>query len=127
MKILGALLVLSLALAGCAGDTGTESSTPTGDTPTTPAGRTVVVEIAIKQGSIKPQGERVQLTVGQEVTLRVTSDAAEEIHVHSEPERTFPVKPGEVLEETFSFDQPGQVAVEAHEFGVTVVQLVVRP
>jgi hypothetical protein len=37
------------------------------------------------------------------------------------------VKPGGVLQETFSIDRPGQVAIEAHEFGVTIVQLVVRP
>jgi hypothetical protein len=103
------------------------SSTPTPGEASSPAAEPVLVEISIRQGRIDPQGERVQVKVGQDVTLRVTSDAAEEIHVHSDPERTYKVKPGGVLQETFSIDRPGQVAIEAHEFGVTIVQLVVRP
>jgi hypothetical protein len=128
MRIVAAILAAVLALAGCIGDTGgTVSSTPTPGEASSPAAEPVLVEIAIRQGRIDPQGERVQVKVGQDVTLRVTSDAAEEIHVHSDPERTYKVEPGGVLQETFSIDRPGQVAIEAHEFGVTIVQLVVRP
>jgi hypothetical protein len=117
-----------LTLAGCGGptDTGSESSSPSPGASAAPD-KPVLVEVTIRQGSIEPQGERIEVAVGQDVMIRVMSDAAEQIHVHSEPEHTYRVTPGELLEETFSIDKPGQVAVEAHEFGVTIVQLVVRP
>ena len=123
MRIVAAMLMATLALTGCVED---RVPPPPGAASST-AGEPVVVEISIRQGSIDPQGERVQVAVGQDVTLRVTSDAAEEFHVHSDPERIYRVEPGGVLQKTFSIDRPGQVAVEAHEFGVTTVTLVVRP
>lgn len=87
---------------------------------------TVVVDIAIKDGKATPQGARVDVAVGQEVTLRVTSDAADEIHVHSEPEHSYDVVPGGSKDFTFTVEIPGQVAVESHHLGVTIVQLVAR-
>ena len=91
-----------------------------------PATEDVIVDIAIKDGKVTPQGDRVDVKVGQKVTLRISSDAAEEIHVHSDPEHTYEVKPGDAIEESFTIDTPGQVAVEAHELDATIVQLVVR-
>ena len=119
----------SLLLAGCGGDdTGTVSSSPD------PAHRVhprpsedVVVDIAIKDGKVTPQGDRVEVKAGQKVTLRITSDAHETIHVHSEPEHEFEIGAGDDVEKSFTIDTPGQIAVEAHHLDVTIVQLVVRP
>ncbi|MBC7631970.1 MAG: hypothetical protein H7290_10995 [Flavobacterium sp.] len=86
-----------------------------------------VVEIVVKDGKVTPEGRRVEVTVGQEIALHVTSDAAEELHVHSDPEHTFEVARGGDKTFTFTIRTPGQVAVEAHHLGVTIVQLVVRP
>lgn len=88
---------------------------------------TGVVKIVIDGGKVSPQGGRVEVRAGQKITLSITSDADEEIHVHSDPEHTFQIKAGDALTETFTIDTPGQVAVEAHHAGVTIVQLVVRP
>ena len=81
----------------------------------------------IADGKVLPQGERVEATVGAKVTLDIRSDVDEEIHVHSDPEHTYEVKAGQPVTESFTVETPGQVAVEAHELGVTIVQLVVRP
>lgn len=89
--------------------------------------RGTVVEIVIEDGKASPQGDRVEVKAGRTVTLLVTSDADEEIHVHSDPEHTYEVGAGESIEKSFTLDTPGQVAVEAHGLGVTIVQLVVRP
>jgi plastocyanin len=86
----------------------------------------VVVDITIQDGKATPQGDRVDAEVGETITLNITSDAAEEIHVHSDPEHTWEVAAGESITKTFSVDTPGQVAVEAHHLDVTIVQLVVR-
>jgi plastocyanin len=84
------------------------------------------VEIAIEGGKVTPRGERVEVRKGQRITLVVTSDADEEIHVHSDPEHTYQVRAGGSIEKSFTLDTPGQVAVEAHHLDATIVQLVVR-
>ena len=123
-RIVGALFVAVLMVAGCGGDTGTESSSPN---PSPDQPEDVVVDIAIRDGTVTPQGDRVDVRVGQTVTLHITSDAEETIHVHSEPERELEIGDGDDVEKSFTFDVPGQIAVEAHHLDVTIVQLVVRP
>ncbi len=132
MRITLAALFAVLLLAGCGDtDTGTVSSSPdptSTNAPTeAPESSAVVVDVVIENGTVKPQGDRIDAVVGFEVTLKITSDVDEEIHVHSVPEQTYRVAAGTTIEKTFSLDQPGQVAVEAHELGRTIVQLVVRP
>ncbi|MFI5426948.1 hypothetical protein [Aeromicrobium sp. UC242_57] len=48
-----------------------------------------IVKIDIADGKASPQGDRVEVKSGQRVRLVMTSDVAEEIHVHSDPEHTF--------------------------------------
>lgn len=115
-KLVLAVMLVSV-LTGC----GSGDTTP--DRPTAAK----VVPIVIKDGAVTPQGKRVELKVGQDVTLRVTSDADEEIHVHSTPEHEFEVSSGTTGQDfTFAIETPGQVAVESHHLDVTIVQLVVR-
>lgn len=121
MKIAAALLACALVLTGCGGSDGPEAS---GGGPKA-AGTTV--DIAIKDGKVTPQGKRVKVKAGSPVTLEITSDADEEIHVHSDPEHEYEVKAGDSLTEKFTLGTPGQVAVEAHHLDVTIVQLVVEP
>ena len=130
MKIAAALLACALVLTGCGSESVGSSDGPgEGLNPESTASTTsgAVVAIVIKDGKVVPQGRRVDVKVGAPVTLKITSDADEEIHVHSDPEHEYEVKAGESLDETFSIDTPGQVAVEAHHLDVTIVQLVVKP
>lgn len=87
----------------------------------------VVVAINVKDGKVTPLGKRVEVKVGQRIYLDMTSDTAEEIHVHSEPEHSYELTPGDTATKSFTIGTPGQVAVEAHHLDVTIVQLVVRP
>lgn len=88
--------------------------------------RGTVVEVVIEDGRVTPQGKRVEVGADGRVTLAVSSDVAEQIHVHSDPEHTYEVPAGGSIVKTFTLTTPGQVAVEAHELGVTIVQIVVR-
>jgi plastocyanin len=131
-KIAAAMFAAVLLFAGCGGeDTGKVSSSPNPSpdkaSATEPADDAVVVDIAIRDGKVTPRGARVDVKVGQKVTLHVTSDAHETIHLHSEPEHEFEMRDGDDVEKSFTFDVPGQVAVEAHHLEATIVQLVVRP
>jgi hypothetical protein len=131
-KIVAAVFAAVLLLAGCGGDdTGKVSSSPN-PSPSEPgaaepADDGVIVDITIRDGKVTPQGDRVDVKVGQKVILHITSDAKETIHLHSEPEHELEVGDGDDVEKSFTFDVPGQIAVEAHDLDVTIVQLVVRP
>ncbi len=120
MKIAATLLACALVLAGCGGSSDAPGKTDGG----LKAG--VTVDIAIKDGKVTPQGKRVDVKAGEKVTLHITSDADEEIHVHSDPEHEYEVGPGDDVSKTFTLKTPGQVAVEAHHLDVTIVQLVVE-
>ncbi|MGI9085926.1 MAG: hypothetical protein ACR2FE_11670 [Aeromicrobium sp.] len=129
-KVLAAMFAAGLLLSGCGedSDTGTvsSSSSPRASETAEPAAG-VVVDIAIKNGKVTPQGDRVDAKVGQKITLRITSDVHDSIHVHSEPEHEWEVREGDDTEKSFTVDKPGQVAVESHRLDATIVQLVVRP
>lgn len=113
---LAAMLALGLVTAACGSD---------GDEPA--AGSDPVrVEVAIEGGEVDPAGERVEVAVGQPVELVVSSDAHDELHVHSDPEHEFAVEPGEEQVFRFRIDRAGVYEVESHELGVTIVQLEVR-
>jgi hypothetical protein len=137
VRIAATLLACALVLTGCASESSgradgpgeglnpaSTSSAPSADSSTS-AG--VGVGITIKDGKVTPQGDRIDVPLGGEVSLEVTSDADEEIHVHSDPEHTFEIKAGHTKTFSFTIDTPGQVAVEAHHLDVTILQLVVRP
>lgn len=83
------------------------------------------VKVTIEQdsGDITASEDIVSASRGQDITFVVSSDAADEIHVHSEPEQEFEVEPGDGQEFTFSVDAAGQYAVESHELGVTILKL----
>ena len=121
MRIAAALLACALVLTGCGGSAGS------GETDGGLKAAATTVDIVIKDGKVTPQGKRVDVKAGDPVTLTIRSDADEEIHVHSDPEHEYEVKAGDSIDETFTIDTPGQVAVEAHHLDVTIVQLVVKP
>ena len=64
------------------------------------------------------------VSLGDVVTLRVTSDVADEIHVHGY-DIMQDVGAGETAEVTFTADIPGQFEVELEKAGIPLVQLVV--
>ncbi|MDI9952442.1 hypothetical protein [Rhodococcus sp. IEGM 1305] len=107
--------VVAALVSGCGGDS---------DTPATEDG--VVIDVVIDGGSVTPSNERIEAAVGETVTVRIESDADDELHVHAVPEHSFEIHPG-TQETQFSVDVPGQVAVELHDAGTTVATLLVRP
>ncbi len=111
--IAGAALPLLATATACSSDSTGSSNQP------------VVVNITEKGGQIDPVGEVVKAATGQQIRLVVTSDAPDELHVHSEPEEhEFVIPAGaDQKEYTFAIDTPGTVVVESHELEVTVLKL----
>ncbi|MDT5095218.1 MAG: hypothetical protein QOH60_4581 [Mycobacterium sp.] len=100
------------------------SASTTSATNTAPSGLTV--DVAIKDGVPKPVNASYQATVSQPITFRVTSDAEDELHVHSEPEHSFEVKAAADQTFTFTVDVPGRVEVELHHLNVVLATIDVR-
>ena len=122
---------LVVALAGCGSGQVSAPAEPAASTvtsvPAPPGVPAPVLDITIAGGQVTPVNAQLEARVGQPITLKVTSDAEDELHVHAIPDRTFEVRPG--ASETFEFtvDVPGRVEVELHAQHRTVVTVQVRP
>lgn len=91
---------------------------------TAPApGRTV--EITVTGKAVQPPPSRIELKKGEQLTLRVTADRADTLHVHGY-DRELPLTPGEPGTLTFTADRTGLFEVETHGSGLLLTQLVVR-
>jgi hypothetical protein len=110
-----AISVLLIALAGCGG-----ASKPAN-------GSGLSVDITIAHGQVTPANATLQATVHQPITLHVTSDATDELHVHSVPDHKFEVAATANQTFQFSVDVPGSVDVELHHLDRTVATIHVNP
>ena len=103
------------ALAGCG-----SSSKPA-------VGAGLSVDVTIAHGQVTPTNATLQATVRQPITLHVTSDVADELHVHSVPDHRFEVAATANQTFQFSVDVPGSVDVELHHLDKTVATIHVNP
>ncbi|ORV19120.1 hypothetical protein [Mycobacterium celatum] len=108
--------MLICGLVGCGGSPGKDSST-----------KALVVDVTIAHGQVSPANATLQAKVHQPITFRVTSDAADELHVHSVPDHEFQVAAAPNQTFQFSVDVPGNVDVELHHLDRTVATIQVRP
>jgi hypothetical protein len=125
---------LLLALSGCAGtdssaspaaSAASASSTSSAaelstTTPVPPAGQQLAVQVA--GGKVTGDTGRVPVPVGDHVTLTITSDVADAVHVHGY-DLTTALTPGTPAELTFDATIPGVFEVELHEAGTVLLSL----
>jgi plastocyanin len=104
--------LLALPLAACSSDSGSASHRGP-----------VMVTITEKNGSIAASSDLVQASTGEKIMFMVTTDAADEIHVHSVPDHEFEVKPGGEQTFTFTVTTPGTIEVESHRLDTTILKL----
>ncbi len=112
-----ALVMCSVGLVGCGDD---EPADNGNDLPTK------TIDVTIEGDSLTPNGDRVEVEVGQPIELVVKADAEGEIHVHSDPEQELRYGSGTTTLPTFTIDKPGIVEIESHELDKTIVQLEVE-
>jgi len=134
-----ALLVIGLGLTGCGSDdpaasttsspsaSGSSSPAPVSSSAasesSSPAADGPVIDVTISGDTVTPNGERVEVKKGQDITLNVTADAPGEIHVHSTPEQELAYDTGTTTLTIAGIDQPGLVDVESHSLEKVIVQL----
>ena len=90
-----------------------------------PAARVVEVSVRISGGTVEPPPSSVEVEEGATVRLRVTSDTADELHVHGYDEEEA-LAPGRESVLEFVADRSGAFEVETHESGRTLLRLLVR-
>lgn len=131
---------LALVTAGCGGSDGTQktdgsagSATPTATT-VNPSDMTnqqqaptrLLIDVTIKGGEVTPTNQPLQGKVGQPIVVRVNSDAADELHVHSNPEHSFKIEPRNGQQFQFTVDVPGTVDIELHQLNRTIASVQVQ-
>jgi sporulation-control protein spo0M len=136
-KTIVALTATALLLAGCGGSNG--SGDAAGSSSTAPAmtgapqlsdqqapPERVIVDVTIKAGQVTPTNEQLQAKVGDPIVIRVDSDAADQLHVHSNPEHTFDIEPKSGQSFQFTVAVPGKVDVELHQLNRTIATITVQ-
>ena len=138
-RTLLALAAAALVTAGCGGSTGTDSPSSAASAAGPPSSTAapqltddqspptrLVVDVTIKGGEVTPTNEPLQGALGEPIVIRVNSDAADQLHVHSTPEHTCTVEPKNGQQFQFTVDVPGKVDVELHQLGKTVATIAVQ-
>ena len=144
LATLTVLLCTTAFASGCGADESPSTTEPTSTeansaeaTPTDPASSdaseptetadgTQQIEVTIVGDTVTPNGERVEVAVGEPVELIVEADQPGEIHVHSSPEQELEYDKGTTTLELDPIERPGVVEVESHTLEKTIVQLEAR-
>ncbi|GAB2986269.1 hypothetical protein [Nocardioides montaniterrae] len=117
VTVTAALLLTTTACSGggSAGKGGADASKP------------LTIPITIHGDTISPNGTRIDAVVGQKIVLDVTTDVAQEIHVHTGGDG-LPIEAAKGHHTYhFSVDRPGQIEVEVEDLHKTLFQLEVQP
>jgi hypothetical protein len=111
----------STAPSGSASPVPSAPATPSAAaTPSAPAVRTV--EVSYAGGQVTGTSGREEVPVGEDVVLRVSSDVAEEVHVHGyDLEGAIPA--GGSVDIPLTASIPGVFEVELHDSGKVLFQL----
>ena len=96
---------------------------PTSPVPATAEVTRLTLELA--DGEVTGDTPLAQLTLGRPVRLEVTSDVADELHVHGVDE-TVDLVPGETAALEFTPESPGRFEVELHDARRVLTRLQVR-
>jgi hypothetical protein len=138
-RLLVLLAAGAVLLAGCGGG---DSENAQQSSPTTPSATTVspsdmqneqappdrlLIDVTIKGGEVNPTNAALEAKVNEPIVVKVNSDAADELHVHSSPEHTFKIEAKPAQQFQFTVGVPGKVDIELHQLGKTVATVQVQP
>ncbi len=125
------LVLGSLLLTGCAGKApeskAADSTTATSmfSSSSSSAADQLRLEVHVTGGQVGGDAGRAQIAEGTHVTLVVTSDVADEVHVHGYDIES-ELEPGTPAELSFDATIPGVFEVELHESGTVLLTLQVE-
>lgn len=127
-SVAGMALALAgvLALAGCGGQEEVVETTVTTPAPVESPAATPeaaepeaatgnVIEVVVQGGAVEGGVRTEDVALGEEATIRVTSDVADEVHLHGPYDAKVDVEAGGTAELPFTADVPGVFEVELEE------------
>jgi hypothetical protein len=129
----GLALTLLLPLSACAGTdsstadssgsaTGAPTSSATGSQSTSTDDAGQQLEVRVEGGRVSGDTGRVPVASGTHVVLTITSDTADEFHVHGY-DLEGELEPGKPATVEFDATIPGVFEVELHEAGTVLLSL----
>lgn len=123
------LTIVAATGVGCSHTSTTDATSTSGTSAASSAPAAVgpVLDVTIAAGKASPVNAALSARTGQPITVHVTSDAADELHVHSTPDHEFVIAAAPDQTITFTVDEPGKVAVELHHLDQTVATVDVTP
>jgi hypothetical protein len=134
-QVLAGAVLICFLLAGCGSDDGdgqaaattaTSSATSTSEATTSTAGFSgKLIEIRVIGDQVETAERRVTVATGEKVRIRVQSDVADEVHVHSYDLKK-DVAPGKPAVIEFTADVPGSFEVELEEAHRKLIDLQVQ-
>jgi hypothetical protein len=138
-QVLAGAVLICFLLAGCGSDDGdgqaaattaaataTGSATSTSEATTSTAGFSgKLIEIKVTGDQVETAERRVTVATGEKVRIRVQSDVADEVHVHSYDLKK-DVAPGKPAVIEFTADVPGSFEVELEEAHRKLIDLQVQ-
>jgi heme/copper-type cytochrome/quinol oxidase subunit 2 len=135
-QVLAGAVLICFLLAGCGSDDGdgqaaatttaTSSATSNSEATTSTAGFSgKLIEIKVTGDQVETAERRVTVATGEKVRIRVQSDVADEVHVHSYDLKK-DVAPGKPAVIEFTADVPGSFEVELEEAHRKLIDLQVQ-
>ena len=125
-RLLGLLCLMALVMAACGNDDSGPSTAEATAAPTVEAtpipGVGTTIEVEVSDGKPVDGVQRFRIDAGEAVTLTVTGDTADELHIHGYDllVRFAPGQPGTI---TFKANIPGVFEAETHHRGDLVMEL----
>ena len=142
MRLLVPVLLAAgvLSLAACGGDNGTAENPPPPTTSATttlplppppppqqpPEPAVTTVRIVVRDGKVVGGLKQATVDQGQRVVLVVSSDVADEVHLHGY-DKMVDVTPGSPARLPFVASIPGRFEVELEDRGLQIADIEVRP
>jgi hypothetical protein len=129
----------AVLIAGCGGGGGSEnaqssSSAPSATTinpPDMPNNQAppdrLLIDVTIKGSEVNPTNAQLEAKTNEQIVVKVDSDVADELHVHSTPDHSFKIEAKPAQQFQFSVDVPGKVDIELHQLGKTIATVQVQP
>ncbi len=87
----------------------------------------LVIDVTIKGGQVNPTNAQLKAKTKEQIVVKVNSDAADELHVHSTPDHTFKIESKPAQQFQFSVDVPGNVDIEVHHLNKIIATVQVQP
>jgi hypothetical protein len=84
-----------------------------------------VIRVKVSDGVVRASADPAEVTLGEKVTISVTSDASDEIHVHVY-DRLKEIEAGQTVTISFVADIPGAFEIELEEAGIELLELRVQ-